>query len=144
MSGQNRYERCVEQAFAEFRAYDEVVDIVAAWEQFLSDISVASAFDFQWFPDPITTGTGAERAPTFIASLTPEYAIVADVIQEIDRDAQDFRERLAPLTTVDTGNVAYDSISPETVDVCLLIASEQAQAARVHLDSFDDKFLLLC
>ncbi|MFY4814884.1 hypothetical protein ACOJIV_19640 [Haloarcula sp. AONF1] len=141
VSGQNQYERCVEQAFAEFRAYDEVVDIVAAWEQFLSDISVASAFDFQWFPDPITTDTGAERAPTFTASLTSEYAIVADVIQEIDSDAQDFRQRLAPLTAVDTGNVAYDGISPETVDVCLLIASEQAQAARVHLDSFDDGFL---
>lgn len=138
--GKNQYERCVEKAFAEFRAYDEVVDIVAAWEQFLGDISVTNAFDFWWFPDPITTDAGNEREFTFTASLTPEYGIAADVIQEVASDAQVFRKRLAPLNSVETGDIAGKN-TPETVDICLLIADEQAQTARVHLDSFNDEFL---
>ena len=141
VSGRDQYERCVEQAFAEFRAYDEVVDVVAAWEQFLSDISSTNEFGFQWFPEPITSDAFSERAPTFTASLTPEYSIVADVIQEIASDAEVFRERLAPFTTVETSDIAHNSTTPETVDICLLIADDQAQAARVHLDSFDDAFL---
>jgi len=141
VTGQEEYERCVERAFAEFRAYDEVVDIVAAWEQFLSDISASNSFDFQWFPDTITTDSGNERAPTFTASLTPEYSIVADVIQEVPSDAQVFRERLAPFTTIETGDITHNSTVPETVDICLHIADEHAQTARVHLDSFDDAFL---
>ena len=141
MRSQKQYEGCVEQAFAEFRAYDEVVDIVAAWEQFLSDISVTNEFDFRWFPDPITIDSSDERAPTFTASLTSEYSIVVDVVQEVASDAQVFQERLAPFTTVETSDVAHNSTMPETVDICLLIANEQAQTARVHLDSFDNAFL---
>lgn len=141
VSGQDQYERCVEQAFAEFRAYDEVVDTVAAWEQFLSDISVTNEFDFRWFPEPITSDAFSEQAPTFTASLTPEYSIVADVIQDVASDAEVFRERLAPFTTVETSDTAHDGTTPETVDICLLIADDQAQTARVHLDSFDDAFL---
>ncbi|WP_226011838.1 hypothetical protein [Halomicrobium salinisoli] len=141
MRGQDKYERCVDQAFAEFRAYDEVVDIVAAWEQFLSDIGVTNAFDFQWFPDPITTDTGTEQTPTFTASLTPKYSIVADVVQEVPNDEQDFRERLAPFTGVETSDVAHNGTTPEIVDICLLITSEQAQTARVHLNSLSDAFL---
>lgn len=140
VSGQDQYERCVEQAFADFRAYDEVVDIVAAWEQFLTDISVTNEFGFQWFPDPISSDAFTEQAPTFTASLTPEYSIVADVIQEVASDAQVFRERLAPFTTAETSDIAHNG-TPETVDICLLIADEQAQTARIHLDSFDDAFL---
>ncbi|WP_415383057.1 hypothetical protein [Halosimplex sp. TS25] len=141
MRGQNQYEHCVEQAFAEFRTYDEVVDIVAAWEQFLSDISVADAFDFQWFPDPITAAAAAEQTPTFTASLTPEYCLVADVVQDVASDVAVFREQLAPFTTIETTDLAINGTKPETVDICLLIADEQAQTARVHLDSFDDTFL---
>lgn len=141
VKGQDQYERCVEQAFAEFRAYDEVVDIVAAWEQFLSDISVTNAFDFRWFPDPITTDSDTERAPTFTASLTPDYSIVANVIQEVPSDAQVFQEQLAPFTTIETSDIAHNGTTPETVDICLHIADEHAQTARVHLDSFDDAFL---
>ncbi|WP_242401901.1 hypothetical protein [Halorhabdus tiamatea] len=141
MKGQDKYERCVEQAFTEFSSYDEVVDIVAAWEQFLSDISITSAFEFRWFPKPITSDSGSERTPTFTASLTPEYSIVADVIQEVPSDAQAFRERLAPFTTIETSDISHNGTSPETIDICLHITDEQAQSARVHLNSFDDEFL---
>lgn len=141
MRGQDQYERCVEGAFAEFRAYDEIVDIVAAWEQFLSDISIPEAFEFRWFPDPITSDSGIERTPTFTASLSPEYSIVVDVIQEVPSDEEDFRERLAPFTTIETDDIAHNGTAPETVDICLHITDEQAQNARVHLDSFQDGFL---
>ncbi|WP_246391737.1 hypothetical protein [Halosimplex pelagicum] len=141
MRGQNKYEHCVEQAFAEFRAYDEIVDIVAAWEQFLSDISVGDAFDFHWFPDPITVDADAEQTPMFTASLTSEYCLVVDVVQDVASDAQEFRERLAPFTGLETKDLTLNGTKPETIDICLLIASEQAQTARVHLNSFDDTFL---
>lgn len=141
MKGQDQYERCVEESFTEFSAYDEAVDIVAAWEQFLSDISIPNAFDFRWFPDPITTKSGTECGPTFTASLTQEYSIVADVIQEVPNDPETFRERLAPFTTIEPNAIVHNGTTPEIVDICLHISDEHAQTARVHLDSFDGAFL---
>lgn len=141
VSGQEQYERCVEQAFAEFRAYDEIVDIVAAWEQFLSDIAVTEAFDFRWFPDPVSTDSTTEQEPTFTASLTSDYSIVCDVVQEISSDKHEFKKRLNPFNNIKANDIFHNGSSPETVDVCLLIANDHAQAARVHLDSYDTSYL---
>lgn len=138
--GTAEYERCVDAAFRDFRKYDQIVDIVSAWEQFLADLSVAGEYYFDRFPEQVASQADFVTEPTFLSLVSEQYGIIFDVQQDVTQEASDYRDRIEPLLSIDPATLVESGPTPETYDVCLLVHTDNAQRVRVHLDAVGDEF----
>ncbi|WP_424005636.1 hypothetical protein ACOZ4I_20405 (plasmid) [Haloarcula salina] len=139
MGSQDEYERCVDAAFSEFRQYDQISDIVSAWEQFLSDLIGTDDLYFDRFPAHPETTDNPANTPTFTASMAESYGIVFKILQDVPSNFSAFSQQILYLTDLDRDNLVDEGPSPDQYDLCLIIASDQGQQARMHINEFLDQ-----
>lgn len=134
----DEFENCVGEIFTEFKQYDTYVDVVSAWEEFLTN-QYEPAFDnfhFDRFPEDTKEFNGQSIGPTFTVLFNDRYGILFSVFESLPRDETDLKALLNELKDLDTGygfrTGNGGEVTPEQYDVSVLIGNENAQTAE-HL-----------
>lgn len=128
MAGRADYDDCVENSLAEFNTYDQYVDVVSCWEEFLSNYRPHfGEYHFDRFPTLPPEGDGDSVTPDFAVYFSDAYGIIFELSRTMPADEESFESELDQLRRYDRDlsfRVGDDEWStPDRHDIVLLVGS---------------------
>lgn len=148
--------KCVKSLEEDFNRYDQYVDVVSCWEEFLNTVysSDFNDFHFERFPSISNPNGGNSLTPDFSVFFNDDYGIVFEISRTLPQDKEKFEKEVSQLASYDgdlalkTGN--GEKKVPKTLDIVLLVSSGESKNIAKRLNhalenefDFDANLILL-
>lgn len=154
---EEKYVQCVDDSFDRFEQYDQFVDVVSAWEDFIEG-QYSNHFDnlyFDRFPENTLSFNGDLLGPSFTVFFDGDYGILFCVFRDLPRDENNLRDLLSKTKELDE-NTSFrvgnnNQETPDNYDIVFLISRNNSQTAKHQVQNilsdrlvqFESNFVLM-
>ncbi|MFB6187773.1 MAG: hypothetical protein ABEI86_13025, partial [Halobacteriaceae archaeon] len=135
------FRECVDGYLDDFTRYDQYVDVVSCWEEFLSNYRpFFEGYYFDRFPSMRPIGGGDDLSPDFSVLFNDSYGLVFEVSRTLPPDDERFDSEMDQIRSYDQQLLFHTGDSsttvPERHDIVLLVSTTDSQTIAHRLQSF--------
>lgn len=138
---EDEYRECVRNYRDEFSTYDQYVDVVSCWEEFLENYRpYFSGYCFDRFPSMLPLDGGDPVTPDFSVYFNDSYGIIFEITRTLPPNDDLFDEEMDQIRNYDR-DIAFNTgggsaSAPDIHDIVLLVSTTDSQTIEHRIAEF--------